>query len=276
MTTKSDNLASVQTAALVDAERKFKRACAQVNLLNAQLEEMQTRYQRAKDDGFRSFRYNLRLKLACNEGVRNMYYEYAYAQAEIVVELRRQLYGEEVDISMCSSKPSNAQLEEMQGRYQRAKDDGFRSFRYNLRLKLACNEGVRNMYYEYAYAQAEIVVELRRQLYGEEVDISDYLASVQTAALVDAERKFERACAQVNLLNAQLEEMQARYQRAKDEGLRSFRYNLRLKLACNEGVRNMYYEYAYAQAEIVVELRRQLYGEEVDIVSGNDDLALDD
>ena len=62
------------------------------------MDDMKQRYNLAKTDNFRCFRYNLKLKLAVVEGVRNMYYDYAYAKAEKVAELRRDLYGETVEI----------------------------------------------------------------------------------------------------------------------------------------------------------------------------------
>lgn len=79
---------------LLDTERKFRKSCTQINLLNKQLEDTKARYQRAKMDNFHRFRYNLRLKLAVVEGIRNMYYEYAHVQAERVAALRNKLYGE--------------------------------------------------------------------------------------------------------------------------------------------------------------------------------------
>ena len=84
--------------ALFDAERKFRKACIQITLLNTTLQEMQQRYRRAKADNFKCFRYNLRLKLAVVEGVRNTYYDYAHIKAEQVAELRQQLFGEHVNI----------------------------------------------------------------------------------------------------------------------------------------------------------------------------------
>ncbi|WAR07227.1 hypothetical protein MAR_017185 [Mya arenaria] len=51
---------------------------------------------------------------------------------------------------------------------------------------------------------------------------------------------------------------------------KAFRYNLRLKLAVIEGVRNMYYDFAYSKADRVAELRRELFDESVEIVSGSD------
>ena len=83
---------------LIDNERKFKRACEQILQLNQRMDEMQFRYTKAKKANHRSFRYNLRLRLAVIEGLRNMYYDYAHHKAEAVADLRRELFGEEVEI----------------------------------------------------------------------------------------------------------------------------------------------------------------------------------
>ncbi|KAH3720150.1 hypothetical protein DPMN_063044 [Dreissena polymorpha] len=97
------------------------------------------------------------------------------------------------------------------------------------------------------------------------------IACIQTSALNDAERKFRKACVQITLLNKKLNDVQKRYHNACAENLRSFRYNLRLKMSCVESVRDTYYDYAYAQAEVVADLRRKLYGEVVNIVTDDDD-----
>lgn len=81
---------------LVNSERRFRRACEQIVLLNQKLEELQLRYGRAKSDNLRSYRYSLRLRLAVVEGLRNTYYEYAHGKADEVAELRQELFGEEV------------------------------------------------------------------------------------------------------------------------------------------------------------------------------------
>ena len=74
--------------ALQEVEFRFKRACEQVILLNGKLEGLQRRYDKARQDNQRSFRYNLRLQMASVEGVRNAYYEYACEKAEEIAELR--------------------------------------------------------------------------------------------------------------------------------------------------------------------------------------------
>ena len=83
---------------LIERERRFKRACDQIVLLNQKLSQVQKRYRNAKNENNRSFRYNYRLQLAAVEGVRNMYYDYACAKADQVAELRRELFNETVEI----------------------------------------------------------------------------------------------------------------------------------------------------------------------------------
>ncbi len=73
---------------LNETERQFQRACDQVVLLNGKLEGLQQRYDKARQENHRSFRYNLRLKMASAEGVRNAYYEYACVKAEKIAEMR--------------------------------------------------------------------------------------------------------------------------------------------------------------------------------------------
>ena len=93
---------------MADTEKKFRKSCDQLCHLNRRLADMQKRYRRAKADNSRCFRYNLRLKLAVVEGVRNAFYDYAHVQAEKIVELRHVLYGETVDIVNGSSERTAA------------------------------------------------------------------------------------------------------------------------------------------------------------------------
>lgn len=91
-------------SALQRAQEKFRKACIQINVLNKQLDDLTDRYSKAKSDNFLCLSYNLRLKLAVIEGVRNMYYDYAYMKAEKVAELRHELFGETVDIIASDSE----------------------------------------------------------------------------------------------------------------------------------------------------------------------------
>jgi len=91
------------------------------------------------------------------------------------------------------------------------------------------------------------------------------------ALLTSAEERFQRACDQIVLLNLKLSDVQKRYKRAREENNRAFRYPQRLRLAAIEGVRNMYYDYAYSMAERVSELREELFGETVEIIAFSDE-----
>ena len=66
---------------LVDNEKRFKRACAQIVQLNYSLDALQQRYNKAKKDNHKSFRYSLRLRIVIVNGMRNMYYDYAHKKA---------------------------------------------------------------------------------------------------------------------------------------------------------------------------------------------------
>lgn len=84
---------------LHETETRFRRACEQVVLLNDKLEGLQRRYDKARLENHRTFRYNLRLKMASVEGVRNAYYEYACEKAEKIAELRYYVSAENHTLS---------------------------------------------------------------------------------------------------------------------------------------------------------------------------------
>jgi hypothetical protein len=50
-------------------ERRFKRACEQIVQLNYSLDVLQQRYNKAKKDNHKSFRYSLRLRIAVLDGI---------------------------------------------------------------------------------------------------------------------------------------------------------------------------------------------------------------
>ena len=90
------------------------------------------------------------------------------------------------------------------------------------------------------------------------------------------QHRFRRACDQIVLLNRKMDSVLYRYHEARNLGNRSFRYKLRLRLAVVEGIRNMFYEYANRKAIQIVNLRRDLFGEIVEIVSDNGQADLSD
>jgi hypothetical protein len=74
-------------------EYKFRKSCEQIKLLTRRLDLLQIRYNKAKRDDMKSFRYTQRLQLATVEGTRNMFYEYAVRQATEVTRLKKQIKG---------------------------------------------------------------------------------------------------------------------------------------------------------------------------------------
>ena len=75
-----------------DLNKKFRMACRQLVNLNNLIDEMEIRYIRAQTINHRAYRYVLRLRLCSLEGIRNMFYEYAYAQADRLEEMQIELY----------------------------------------------------------------------------------------------------------------------------------------------------------------------------------------
>ncbi len=93
-------------------DRKFRKACLQIRLLNDRIEDLQVRYDRAYKAGRRSFRYTYRLQLATLEGLRNVCYEYACRRADELEEMQRDLIAMGV-ISDSSDAETNEDDPEM-------------------------------------------------------------------------------------------------------------------------------------------------------------------
>ncbi len=92
------NTYPVQLQELQDTERRVFECCQQIVLIDQKLDIVQTRYNRADNDNFRSLRYSLRLQLATVEGVRNAYYEYAKSKAQKMAKLRQDIFGSEIAV----------------------------------------------------------------------------------------------------------------------------------------------------------------------------------
>jgi hypothetical protein len=89
----SDNSCKDPRLSLYIVEYKFRKSCEQIKLLTRRLDLLQIRYNKAKRDDMKSFRYTQRLQLATVEGTRNMFYEYAVRQATEVTRLKKQIKG---------------------------------------------------------------------------------------------------------------------------------------------------------------------------------------
>ena len=76
-----------------DLNKKFRLSCTQLIFINNLIEEAEIRYNRSQAENRRSYRYILRLKLCTLEGVRNMFYEYAYAKADELEKMQLDLFN---------------------------------------------------------------------------------------------------------------------------------------------------------------------------------------
>ena len=79
--------ANVLTIEQVDA--KFQKTCLHLKKINRLMDQQQTRYQRADINGQQSFRYNQRIRLCVLEGIKDVYYQYAFRLAQKLDELRQ-------------------------------------------------------------------------------------------------------------------------------------------------------------------------------------------
>ena len=84
-------------AQLYESQRRFQRACDQINHLNVKLEDINNRYMKAKADDHKSYRYTLRMRLLVVEGTLKTFCHYACLKKNEVLDLRFKLYGENPD-----------------------------------------------------------------------------------------------------------------------------------------------------------------------------------
>lgn len=73
-----------------------------------------------------------------------------------------------------------------------------------------------------------------------------------------ADRRFQRACRQLVMLNNRLEDLNTQYRRCRRNNRRGLRYGVRLQLSTVEGLRNMFYEYACQRADELEEMQHSL------------------
>lgn len=72
-------------------ENSFRKSCEQIQIVNRYITALHRRYNKAKNEEHRSFRYSLRLRLATAEGVISMYLDYAHKKAREVAALRQSM-----------------------------------------------------------------------------------------------------------------------------------------------------------------------------------------
>jgi len=76
---------------LADTERRFRKACEQIVQIDHQAKHTQYRYYAAKAANLTTFRYSLQIRLAAEDGMREMYWEYAHKKAAEIKDLKYEL-----------------------------------------------------------------------------------------------------------------------------------------------------------------------------------------
>ncbi|KAK3609359.1 hypothetical protein CHS0354_036598 [Potamilus streckersoni] len=83
---------------LLKKELYFLMVCVQIVILNHKIVSLQKHYKKTNQDNMQSLRHNIRLHLAAEEGVRDMFYDVANKTANQIAKLRRELFGDAVHI----------------------------------------------------------------------------------------------------------------------------------------------------------------------------------
>ena len=91
--------------------------------------------------------------------------------------------------------------------------------------------------------------------------------------LYETQRRFNRACDQILLLNTRLYGLKKRYQSARSNDYKTLRFPLRLRIMIEEGLVKQYYHYADMKRNEILHLRSQLNKDD-DVES--DELISDD
>ena len=91
--------------------------------------------------------------------------------------------------------------------------------------------------------------------------------------LYETQRRFNRACDQILLLNTRLHGLKKRYQSSRSNDYKTLRFPLRLRIMIEEGLVKQYYHYADMTRNEILHLRSQLNKDD-DVES--DELISDD
>ena len=78
------------------------------------------------------------------------------------------------------------------------------------------------------------------------------------AKLHDSQRRFNRACDQILLLNSRLRCIRKRYNLARSSDSKTFRFPLRMRMMVTEGLIKTYYHYADVKRAEILECRAEL------------------
>ena len=94
------------------------------------------------------------------------------------------------------------------------------------------------------------------------------------AKLHDCQRRFNKACDQILLLNTRLHGLRKRYKSARSSNCKTFRFPLRMRMMVAEGLVKRYYHYADMKRSEILELRDELT--KIDNFADEDEVFTDD
>ena len=94
------------------------------------------------------------------------------------------------------------------------------------------------------------------------------------AKLHDSQRRFNRACDQILLLNTSLRGLRKRYNSASSSDSKTFRFPLRMRMMAIEGLVKTYYHYADMKRSEILKLQDEM--RKLDTSGSEDDVITDD
>lgn len=82
-------MSNINVLTIEQVDAKFQKACLHLKKINRLMDQQQTRYHRAEINGQNSFRYNQRIRLCVLEGIKEVYYQYAFRLAQKLDDMRQ-------------------------------------------------------------------------------------------------------------------------------------------------------------------------------------------
>ena len=82
--------------------------------------------------------------------------------------------------------------------------------------------------------------------------------------LLESQRRFQRACGQIVLLNAKMETLSWKYEQAVGASQKNFRYTVRMRMLVLEGILQMFCRYAVLKKNETMNLLFKLGGDSSD------------
>ena len=98
----------------------------------------------------------------------------------------------------------------------------------------------------------------------------------QYGDLYESERRFNRACQQIEILNTHLLDTNQRYTAAKEADRKVHRYSIRMRIMIVEALLRTYCHYARQKRAEILNLRHLAFGEIDETSEYEEDMEMDD